>query len=349
MSFDNIRLEKGMYGYDRSFTQTLEDIDPSENYKGTSLEGLDAFQRQLKRFDIKVSGPDSSVVGKFFKTSDAAVLFPEYVTRVIRSGLEEADYLSKIVAVTTNINSMDYRAIDFHLDFDSMTDAQKRTIWTSLPEGEEVPEAQYTVGNRLVNLRKRGKMFSASYDAIRFQRLDVVAVALRRIGASMAHNITAEAMKTVYNGDNAEQDTANPAVIHEVNSFSFNELVDFWASFSPYQLTTMVTSPATAAALVKLTEFRDSAAGLDFHGTGKLISPFGADLVSASGIVPAGAIVGLDKRCALEHLKVGDIEVEHGKLIDHQLEQVVITSIDGFAKIFDGASAVIATAGGKTW
>ena len=83
MSFDNIKLEKGMYGTGRSFTKTLEGLDPSENYKGTSLEGLDAYQRQLKRFDIKVSGADSSVVGKFFQTSDAAVLFPEYVARAV--------------------------------------------------------------------------------------------------------------------------------------------------------------------------------------------------------------------------------------------------------------------------
>ena len=349
MSFDNIRLEKGMYGCDRTFTQMLEELDPSENYKGTSLEGLDAFQRQLKRFDIKVAGSDSSVVGKFFKTSDSAVLFPEYVTRVIRSGIEEADYLSKIVAVTTNVDSMDYRAIDFKLDFDNMTDDQKREVWAAVEEGELIPEAQYSIGNRLVTLSKRGKTFSASYEAIRFQRLDVVAVALKKIGASMAHNITAQAMKTIYNGDNTDEGTANPANIISATSFTFNTLVDFWASFSPYKLTTLVTSPGTAASLVKINEFRDSAAGLDFHGTGKLISPLGAELISAPGLVPSNAIVGLDKSCALEHLKVGDIEVEYGKLIDHQLEQVVITSIDGFAKIFDGASNVLATSGGQTW
>ena len=37
------------------FTGALEKIDPSENYSGTALEGLDAYQLQLKRFDIKVS------------------------------------------------------------------------------------------------------------------------------------------------------------------------------------------------------------------------------------------------------------------------------------------------------
>ena len=69
--YENLKLEKGMYSQSgRSFAQTLEALDPSENYKGTSLEGLDAFQRQLKRFDIKVKGTGSDVVEKFFRTSD---------------------------------------------------------------------------------------------------------------------------------------------------------------------------------------------------------------------------------------------------------------------------------------
>ena len=53
MSYENITLEKGMYNVRGGITAALESIDPSENYKGTDLEGLDAFQRQLKRFDIR--------------------------------------------------------------------------------------------------------------------------------------------------------------------------------------------------------------------------------------------------------------------------------------------------------
>lgn len=57
MIYEHLRLEKGMYQHDdKTFSQVLESLDPSENYFGTSLEGLDAFQRQLKRFDIKVKG-----------------------------------------------------------------------------------------------------------------------------------------------------------------------------------------------------------------------------------------------------------------------------------------------------
>ena len=50
----------------RSFTQVLESIDPSEQYVGTALEGLDAFQRQLKRFDIHVKGSNSDLRGEVF-------------------------------------------------------------------------------------------------------------------------------------------------------------------------------------------------------------------------------------------------------------------------------------------
>lgn len=67
MSYENIKIEKGLYTTGKSFTQALEALDPSENYKGTSLEGLDAFERQLKRFDIKVSGKDCDTVSKFSK------------------------------------------------------------------------------------------------------------------------------------------------------------------------------------------------------------------------------------------------------------------------------------------
>ena len=67
-TYDNLRLEKGMYGEaGRSFTQVLEAADPSENYRGTHLEGLVAFQRKLKRIDIHVYGRRYVVVDMFFK------------------------------------------------------------------------------------------------------------------------------------------------------------------------------------------------------------------------------------------------------------------------------------------
>ena len=111
-TYDNLKLEKGMYGEaGKSFTQVLEAADPSENYRGTPLEGLDAFQRQLKRFDIKVKGAGSDKVEKFFWSTESAVLFPEFVSRVVRQGMEEESILPDITATVTNFDGLDYRSI----------------------------------------------------------------------------------------------------------------------------------------------------------------------------------------------------------------------------------------------
>lgn len=54
------------------------------------LAGLDAYERQLKRFDIHVCGPQCDRVEKFFTTTESAVLFPEFVRRAVRQGIESS-------------------------------------------------------------------------------------------------------------------------------------------------------------------------------------------------------------------------------------------------------------------
>lgn len=144
-AFDNIRLEKGLYA-SGDFTGALEKIDPSENYSGTALEGLDAYQRQLKRFDIKVSGAGSDVVDKFFKTSDSAVLFPEYVSRAVRQGMQEANVLPRIVASTTVIDSLDYRSIAC----EPSDDEKELKV---VAEGAFIPETSVKSKANLVHLK----------------------------------------------------------------------------------------------------------------------------------------------------------------------------------------------------
>ena len=82
--YNDIKLEKGLYNLSgKSFTAALEELDPSANYAGTELASLDAFERQLKRFNIRIKGADCDRVDKFFTSTETAVLFPEFVTRCI--------------------------------------------------------------------------------------------------------------------------------------------------------------------------------------------------------------------------------------------------------------------------
>ena len=332
MPYDTLKLEKGLYTQGRPFTGALEALDPSEDYRGTALEGLDAYQRQLKRFDIKVSGPGSDAVEKFFKTSDSAALFPEYVSRAVRRGMEEANVLPRIVAATTVIDGLDYRSIT---SVPTGDDKELKTV----KEGAFIPETIVKTQENLVTLRKRGRMLTASYEAIRFQRLDLFTVTLRQIGAYIARTQLKDAVDALENGDG----NANAADITEAadsGTLAYSDLVAFWNLFDPYELNAIVASPDVTVKILNIPEFKDAAAGFDFQRTGKNITPIGADLIKSSA-VGSGKLIGLDKTCALEMVKAGDVMTEYDKLIDRQLERAAITCVAGFAKIFKDVARVL--------
>ncbi len=330
-NYDNIKLEKGLYS-NGNFTKTLESIDPSENYKGTSLEGLDAYQRQLKRFGIKVSGSGSDVVEKFFRSSDSAVLFPEYVSRAVRQGLEQADILPCIVASTTLIDGMDYRSIT------SVPTEDEKEL-KIVKEGAFIPETAVRTKDNLVKLKKRGRSLVASYEAIRFQRLDLFTVTLRQIGAYISRTLLKDAVDVIINGDGSDNE-AQVVASETAGTLAYSDLVNFWNGFDPYELNTVIAAPELMAQMLNMEQFRDAAAGLNFHGKGEMITPLGAKLLKSSA-VESGKIIGLDKSAALEMVKAGEVMTEYDKLIDRQLERAVISCTAGFAKIFDGASKVL--------
>lgn len=315
----------------------LEGADPSEHYKGTPLEGMDAYQRQLKRFDIKVRGTGSDVVEKFFRTADSAILFPEYIARSVRQGMEEANLLPDITATVTKFEGLDYRSIA------SVPDGEKEL--RRVEEGAQIPATTVKTQENLVRLHKRGRMLVASYEAIRYQKLDLFSVTLRQIGGHINRMLLEDAIDVLVYGD----DNGNAAQVFHVGTdaiggtagtLDYGALVDFWAQFEPYEMNTLLVPSGVMVEMLKMSEFQNPLTGLNFQGTGKLTTPLGAKLLRTSAMEP-GKLIGLDKRYALEMVQSGDVTVEYDKLIDRQLERAAITTIAGFAKIFQDAGKVL--------
>lgn len=329
-NFENITIEKGMYQANGGLSGALEKLDPSENYKGTSLDGLDAFSRQLKRFDIKVKGKGSDCVEKFFQTSNSAALFPEYVSRAVKQGMERADILPNLVATVTDIEGMDYRSI---VSAPSEDDKTLKVV----AEGANIPQTVVKTRENLVKLHKRGRMLVASYEALRFQRLDLFTVTLNQIGAYIARAQLKDAIDVLVNGDGND----NPAeVITGADELSYSDILKLWSGLAPYELNTILAPTAEMQKILALPQMQDANAGLDFQGTGKMITPLGATLLHAPEM-EAGKIIGLDKNCALEMVQAGGVVTDYDKLIDRQLERAAITCTAGFSKIFTEASKAL--------
>ena len=330
--FENITIEKGMYQGKGGLTAALEQLDPSENYAGTALEGLDAFSRQLKRFDIKVSGRGSDCVEKFFQSSNSAALFPEYVSRAVRQGMERADILPNLVATVTDIEGMDYRSI---VSAPSEDDKSLKIV----SEGAAIPQTTVKTRENLVKLHKRGRMLVASYEALRFQRLDLFTVTLNQIGAYIARAQLKDAIDVLRNGD-GNNNAADNVAAETSGELSYGDLVKLWASLAPYELNTILAPTAQMQQILAMPQMQDATAGLDFQGTGKMVTPLGASLLHAPEM-ESGAIIGLDKNCALEMVQAGGVMTDYDKLIDRQLERAAITCTAGFSKIFTEAAKTL--------
>ena len=214
-----------------------------------------------------------------------------------------------------------------------------------MAEGAAIPATQVKTKEHLVSLTKRGRMLVASYEAVRFQKLDLFSVMLRQIGSYIQKMQLADAVDVLVNGDGND----NAAAVYQVGTspisgasgtLGYDQLVEFWGRFDPYTMNTILCSTGTMTKMLKIPELQNPLTGLNFQGTGKLSTPLGAQL-HRTGAVADGTIIGLDSRYALELVRAGDVLVEYDKLIDRQLERAAITSISGFGKICDGAAAVL--------
>lgn len=155
-----------------------------------------------------------------------------------------------------------------------------------------------------MKLHKRGRMLVASYEAIRFQRLDLFSVTLRQIGAYIARMHLKDAIDVLMNGDGNNNAATSYTIGDDgiggtKGTLSYDALLGFWSQFDPYTMNTMLMGSDMMLAMLKLSEFQNPLTGLNFQGTGTLATPLGAKLLRTS-TMPAGKIIGLDKNYALE-------------------------------------------------
>lgn len=317
--YTDIKLEKGLYSITgKSFTKALSELDPDSEYKGTELEQLDAFERQLKRFDIRVSGSGCDRVEKFFLSTESAVLFPEYVRREIKAGMDEVSILPEAAAAVTYTDSIDFRALNVTSSGDSTAE-----------QGGTLPVTEVRLADTASALTKFARKLSCTYEAIRKQRLEAFGVILRSLGAQLSRAVNAKLIdvlktcgtQTSYSG-----------------SVTYAELANFWASMKSFDMDVLLCPPAMMAEILALEEMKYCVS--DFMSSGKVSTPYGVTLIKCPDLTD-GTAVGIDSKCAAEAIFGTDVCVDFDKLISTQCDEIAASVMCGFAVLSDGAVQVL--------
>ncbi len=318
--YDSVKLEKGMYHLaNMSFSEALEQADPSEQYAGTPLASLDAYERQLKRFDIHLSGEHCDKVEKFFVTTESAVLFPEFVRRAVKQGMEES-ILPELCAAVTHVNGTSYKGFSI----DETDGAYSATT----AQGVAMKVTAITESTTAIDLNKYGRVITASYEIVRQQRIDVFSVTLRAIGHKLAGAIAGVAL--------AKLKASVTATSIAGASLAYVDLVTLYSKFTNFDMTTVIASPTNVAAILAMTQMADHV--VDSEGNIRL--PFGAKLLKDASVADT-VVIGISKDFALECVTGSDVLLETDQLINCQLDRIAVSVRVGFQPLMAGAVAVL--------
>lgn len=318
--YEDIRLEKSLYNVNgKTFTQALTELDPDENYASTELAGLDAFERQLKRFDIKVSGKDCDRVEKFFVSTQSALLFPEFIRRSIKQGLDECSILDDITAAKGYTDGIDFRGITVSKAGSEETQ-----------QGAQLSATSVALAGEATAAKKYARKLSVTYEAVRKQRIEALAVVLRSLGADIARAVDLEAVNTLAKGA-ASSNMAGAKV-------TYADLAAFWSKLSGYDMTTIVTTPAIMADILALDEMKYCVS--DFMTSGKVKTPYGVTIIKCAGM-ETEQMVGIDSKNALEAVFATDVCIDSDRLLSTQCEEISCSVMVGFSKIATDAAAVM--------
>lgn len=316
--YNEIKLEKGMYHLaGKSFLQALEEADPGKQYAGTPLAKLDAYERQLKRFDIRVSGPYCDRVEKFFTTTESAVLFPEFVRRAIVQGMQES-VLGDITAAVTRCVSNKYQGIDLTESASYGTTAEAGTL----------PASTITESNTVVTLAKYGRVIKASYEAVRQQRLDVFALMLRRVGKELADSVTGAALTVLKTGASSAGKAGD--------SIAYSDLAALYGRFTSFNMKAVLASPAVMAQILTMNQMLEASS----EDVTEIRLPFGTRLINCKQL-DDNTVIGVDTDFALEQIQSSDVILETDKLIDCQLDCIGVSVNIAFRKLMADAVKVL--------
>ena len=312
-----------------SLTELLEsdDFDPSP--LGAPL---DAFERQLAVHGIRVNGRTPDTVESFYRA--AASLLPEFVMREVRKGMAMRPVYNQLTAAQTVIGSNRYSPL-----YINITSNDTRLSLRPIGEGAEIPQFVVNEQQKTVTVPEYGIALKVSYRTLRHRTLAQFKVLLWYLGFHLQTDKVALLADVIQNGDG----NSNAAAIINTDvagTLDYDDLVKFWAEFSPFEMNTILCHKNKMRQILTLSEFKDPLAGFKFHSTGELVSPLGAKLVRCDEI-PSDLLVGMDSRFAVEEVVSQPLVVEYDRIIEQKFEEAVISESVAYAKVINEASRVL--------
>jgi hypothetical protein len=361
LAVGRLNMYKEAYGKGLTFSQFLENRDPSSQYVGKDawLGQLDAFERQMLAAGIRTKSDEAKGlyadrVEKFFLgTSSSDVLFPEFINRTARQAMLAPDILNELVGIRTPIEGNAYKT--FYVDLSTAAKQKKRVA-----EGAEIPTTTITGHTHAITLKKKGRAIDASYEFIRRMRIDMLALLIEGILQQTGVDLAEDAIDVLINGDGNASTAATNTNLTTLggtvaDGIDWKSWLTWRLKFYPYNGSTIIVDADQLMNVLGIqSPVIDPLALLAaMNGAGKVDGGssmpqniFSKPLryVYLPSATLANKVLGIDPKYALEQVtEIGADIVETDRMIKTQFETIVLSQVTGFATLFPDVVKTLTT------
>lgn len=213
-------------------------------------------------------------------------------------------------------------------------------------EAATIEEGTVTYDDKTVKLSKKARGIKITYEAIKFNNLDLVALYFEDLGRILGSNLNGMAVLNLVNGD--QDDGSEAAAVVGVedtgDGFTYLDIARIWVRLSLLgrRSVAIIGNETTALQYLDLPEVKNKNQFGSALLSTNLKTPLPTDQdLYVSTKVPANKLVFVDTSAAQVQLTAWPLLVENERIVSKQIEGTFASIYTGFAKLQRNAAVVL--------
>lgn len=246
--------------------------------------------------------------------------------------------LAWLIALTTPITGREYRT--YYLQSDATNERFKRVL-----ESTNIPTLKLVGAERVVNLHKYGGGIEATYETLRYQRIDKIALHIQQLAARAEAEKVSQILDIMVSGDG---NSGTGAIAHTqtglhsgstAGTLTLTAYLNYLMQFeSPYRATGIIGRNADVLKVMLLSTGSANIPLAFLAATFGSVRPVNQDManlpIAWHSDAPASTLVAFDGNYAVERVvEIGSTITEVEKYVKQQVEGIYMTETEGYAKM----------------
>jgi hypothetical protein len=336
----------------RKETTVTEILNGFDSEHRSSEDTMDGFEIAMAGAGIRTKSDHkrrifADKVERFYASNqpESQILFPEYLNRNLRENKLADNWLNRIIAVRTPIDSGVYDST--YMDTSKVKDFRKVRV----AERAEFPVVTMKTKEHALRLHKYGISMEITYEAVRRMRIDLLSKHLQRLSLQDQLDKRAHAIDILVNGDGnnngATAYTTGDFDATATSAITYKSWLGWLMAPYPYTIDTIMGSSEMVLAVLTMTFPNMNPLQLLalMNQTGGVqanleLEPgvFRNVMIMLAPDAPEDTLIGIDSGNALEEIvEIGSEITETDKIISSQFNKIVTSENSAFGILYPEA------------